>query len=137
MAARLGVHEDVHFVGEDPDVARYLRGATALLSTSEFEAFGMAVLEAMACGVPVVATNSGGVREVLNEACGVLLDVGDVEGLADASCRLLADSALARSMGEAGRRRAEEQFGVGKVVSKYEALYKRVCGEQDAESLSV
>jgi N-acetyl-alpha-D-glucosaminyl L-malate synthase BshA len=137
LAERLGILADVRFIGEDPDVARHLQKASLLLSTSEFEGFGMTVLEAMSCGVPVVSTDSGGVREVVSESCARIVGVGDVEGLASAAWEVLRDQNLARSMGEAGRRRAEEMFDVDRVVPQYEALYGRVCGASNAESLSV
>ncbi len=137
LAEKLDVADDVRMAGEEPDVARHLRGAALLLSTSEFEGFGMSVLEAMACGVPVVATDSGGVREVVNESCASLAGVGDVEELAAAMLRILEDPALGRRMGEAGRRRAEERFDLDRIVSRYEALYERVCGAKDAQRLSV
>jgi N-acetyl-alpha-D-glucosaminyl L-malate synthase BshA len=137
LAERLGIASSVRFMGEDPDMARHLRGAGLLLSTSEFEGFGMAPLEAMACGVPVVTTNSGGVREVVSDSCARVTDVGDVEALAAAAVELLQDGELARSMGDAGRRRAEEMFDVEQVVPQYEALYGRVCGAGNAENLSV
>jgi len=107
------------------------------LLPSAQESFGLAALEAMACGVPVVATESGGVSEVLSESCGRTAAVGDVEALAAAAVEVLKDQNLARSMGEAGRRRAEEMFDVDRVVPQYEALYERVCGASNAENLSV
>ncbi|HZE96026.1 MAG TPA: N-acetyl-alpha-D-glucosaminyl L-malate synthase BshA [Planctomycetota bacterium] len=137
LAGRLGILSSVRFIGEDPEVEAHLRTAGLALSTSEFEGFGMSVLEAMACGVPVVATESGGVSEVLSEACGRTASVGDVEALAAAAVEILRDQNLARTMGEAGRRRAEELFDVDRVVPQYEALYERVCGASNAENLSV
>jgi N-acetyl-alpha-D-glucosaminyl L-malate synthase BshA len=137
LAQKLKIIKHVRFVGEDPDVAEYLRGAGLLLSTSEFEGFGMSVLEAMACGVPVVTTDSGGVHEVVSASCARVAPVGDVEGLAAAAVEILRDETLARSMGDAGRRRAEEMFDVDRVVPQYEALYERVCGASNAENLSV
>jgi len=137
LAAKLGIEKHVRFVGEDPEVAEHLKGAGLLLSTSEFEGFGMSLLEAMACGVPVVTTDSGGSREVVSDSCARITAVGDVEGLAAAAVEILRDQNLARSMGESGRRRAEEMFDVDRVVPQYEALYKRVCGASNAENLSV
>ncbi len=137
LAERLGVLDRVRFAGEEPEVARHLRGAAALLSTSEFEGFGLAVLEAMACGLPVVATDSGGVREVLSASSGILAGVGDVEALAEGLVRVLEDEALGRRMGEAGRRRAEEMFDLDRVVHQYEALYERVIGARDAQASSL
>jgi L-malate glycosyltransferase len=131
LAAKLGILKHVRFVGEDPEVADHLRGAGLLLSTSEFEGFGMSLLEAMACGVPVVTTDSGGTSEVVSESCARITPVGDVEGLAKAAVEILRDENLSRAMGGAGRRRAEELFDVGRVVPQYEALYNRVsCSER-------
>jgi N-acetyl-alpha-D-glucosaminyl L-malate synthase BshA len=137
LAERLGVLDHVRFEGEDPDVARHLRSASVLLSTSEFEGFGMAVLEAMACGVPVVATRSGGVEEAASPSCARFAAVGDAEGLADAAAGVLGDPELARAMGLAGRRRAEEMFDLDRVVHQYEALYGRVIGARDAQDSSL
>jgi N-acetyl-alpha-D-glucosaminyl L-malate synthase BshA len=137
LAERLGVLADVSFAGEEADVARRLRGAGALLSTSEFEGFGLAVLEAMACGVPVVATRSGGVEEVIGDGAGLLADVGDVEALGEALARVLTDASLARDLGRAGRARAETLFDRDRIVPRYEALYERVCGAEHAQNLSV
>lgn len=137
LAGRLGILSSVRFIGEDPEVETHLQHASLLLSTSEFEGFGMSVLEAMASGVPVVSTESGGVSEVLSESCGRTAAVGDVEALAAAAVQILKDGNLARSMGESGRRRAEEMFDVDRVVPQYEALYERVCGASNAKNLSV
>jgi N-acetyl-alpha-D-glucosaminyl L-malate synthase BshA len=137
LAKKLGVSRDVQFAGEEPDVARLLRGAACLLSTSEFEGFGMTVLEAMACGVPVVTTNSGGVLEVVTAECARTTGIGDVEALARGIGEILEHPELALRMGEAGRRRAEEVFDVDRVVPQYEALYRRICGETNAQGLSL
>jgi L-malate glycosyltransferase len=137
LAKKLNILKHLKFVGEDPDVADHLKGAGLLLSTSEFEGFGMSLLEAMACGVPVVTTDSGGTHEVVSESCARIAAVGDVERLAADAVEILKDENLARSMGQAGRRRAEEMFDVDRVVPQYESLYKRVCGASNAENLSV
>ena len=137
LAKKLGISRHVTFAGEEPDIQKRLRGAACLLSTSEFEGFGMAPLEAMACGVPVVTTDSGGVTEVVSDSCARVAPVGDVEALAARVAEIVNDPALGRSLGEAGRRRAEEMFDVDRVVPQYEALYRRVCGARDAKDLSV
>jgi N-acetyl-alpha-D-glucosaminyl L-malate synthase BshA len=137
LARKLGIAEDVTFAGEEPDIHRRLRGAACLLSTSEFEGFGMAPLEAMACGVPVVATDSGGVREVVSEASARIAPVGDVEALGAHVAEIVENPEIGSAMGAAGRRRAEESFDVDRVVPLYESLYKRVCGARDAKDLSL
>jgi N-acetyl-alpha-D-glucosaminyl L-malate synthase BshA len=137
LAERLNVAKDVSFVGEDPDVGRHLRGAAALLSTSEFEGFGMSLLEAMACGLPVITTDSGGVREVVDASCARTLPVGDLEGLAAAADEILGSPERAARMGASGRRRAEDLFDVDRVVPQYESLYRRVCEAPNAQNPSV
>jgi N-acetyl-alpha-D-glucosaminyl L-malate synthase BshA len=137
LAAKLGVAKDVKFAGEDPDVAKHLKGAAVLLSTSEFEGFGMSLLEAMACGVPVVTTDSGGVREVVDASCAKVVGVGDLGGRAGAAEEVLADPARAAMMGTSGRKRAEDLFDVDRVVPQYEALYRRVCEAQNAQDPSL
>jgi L-malate glycosyltransferase len=123
--------QDITFVGSVPQVEEVLVGADLFLLPSEIESFGLAALEALACEVPVVAARVGGLPEVVIEGeTGFLLPVGDVEGMAAAALRLLADDELRRRMGEAGRRRAVETFGQDKVVRRYREIYERVVEPQ-------
>jgi len=127
LAGKLRVANAVEFLGEEKHIERELARADLLLSTSEFEGFGLAPLEAMACGVPVVATRAGGIAEVVEEgSTGLLVDVGDVEGLAQRMSELLTDGAMARKMGIAARDRAVRVFGTPRVVPKYERLYAKL-----------
>ena len=119
----------ITFVGNLPLVEEVLVGADLFLLLSETESFGLSALEAMACQVPVIATNAGGLPEVVEDGVtGFLLPVGDVEGMAAAALRLLGNEELRRSFGEAGRRRAVEVFSQDKVVARYKAIYERVAG---------
>jgi glycosyltransferase involved in cell wall biosynthesis len=127
LAGRLGVAKDVEFVGEERNIERALAQADLLLSTSEFEGFGLAPLEAMACAVPVVATRAGGIAEVVQDGVtGCMVDVGDVEGLAERMEEIAGCPALARRYGQAGRDRAIREFSTDKVVPRYEGLYDRI-----------
>jgi L-malate glycosyltransferase len=127
LAKKLGVHGDVEFAGEEKQIERALAGSDALLSTSEFEGFGLAPLEAMAVGLPVVATRAGGISEVVVDGeTGSLAEVGDVEGLASLLRRLIEKPLLARRMGVAGRRRAIRTFGLDRIVPLYERVYQRL-----------
>jgi N-acetyl-alpha-D-glucosaminyl L-malate synthase BshA len=118
----------ITFVGNLPLVEEVLVGADLFLLLSETESFGLSALEAMACQVPVIATNAGGLPEVVEDGVtGFLLPVGDVEAMAAAALRLLRDDGLRRSFGEAGRRRAVEVFSQDKVVARYKAIYERVA----------
>jgi glycosyltransferase involved in cell wall biosynthesis len=104
-----------------------LRGADLFLLPSESESFGLAALEAMSCGVPVIASRVGGVPEVVIDGeTGLLAAVGDVSAMAAHVVRLLADAPLRARLGQAARRRAETVFTLEATVSKYEDLYRRL-----------
>ncbi len=99
-----GLGGDVEFLGEQLDVVATLRRAHVFLLPSETESFGLAALEALACGVPVVASRAGGLPEVIREGEeGFLLPVGDVDAMAAAVGRILDDAALHRRMSAAAR----------------------------------
>jgi N-acetyl-alpha-D-glucosaminyl L-malate synthase BshA len=128
LARKLGVLGHVEFAGEERRVESALAESDLLLSTSEFEGFGLAPLEAMAVGLPVVATRAGGISEVVVDGVtGRLAEVGDVEGLADGIGRLIDKPLLARRLGEAGRKRAIREFGLDRIVPLYERVYERLA----------
>jgi L-malate glycosyltransferase len=129
-AVRCGVGDRVHFLGEQEDVERVYGASDVFLLPSEQESFGLAALEALACGVPVVGCRSGGLPEVVRDgATGFLVEVGEV-GEAVARCeRLLGDADLRVQFGAAGRADAVERFAEGEVVAKYVAVYERVLAE--------
>jgi len=121
----------VTFIGSLPLIEEVLIGADLFLLPSESESFGLAALEALSCKVPVIATNAGGLPEVVVDGeCGFLCPVGDVEAMANAANLLLSDPQRRRAMGEAGRRRAVETFGQDAVVGRYRAIYERVTGRR-------
>lgn len=124
-----GLCHAITFVGSLPLIEEVLVGADLFLLPSESESFGLAALEAMSCEVPVIATNAGGVPEVVEDGrCGFLCAVGDVDGMAEGALRLLGDEPMRRAFGEAGRRRAVEVFSQDAVVARYRVLYERVRG---------
>lgn len=129
LARRLGVGERVRFLGQQESASEVTGMAHVFLLPSELESFGLSALEAMACGVPVVGSDAGGLPEVVKHAeTGYLLPVGDVEGMAARTIEILKDDEHRREMGQAGRRRAAALFGADRVVSQYERLYERVLG---------
>ena len=98
-----------------------------LLLPSDGESFGLAALEAMACGVPTLATSAGGVPEVIEDGVtGLLSDVGNVEEMVSLGAALLADPERLCRFREAARRRAQELFSIEQIVDQYEALYRRL-----------
>lgn len=126
-AAHFGVQDDVVFLGTQDNVIPILSAADLFLLPSEKESFGLSALEAMACSVPVIATQTGGLPElVAHGETGYLAPVGDVAALADYALTLLADEGRLRQMGEAARQRAEEHFESELMVPQYETFYEKV-----------
>lgn len=126
QADRLGCGKRLHVLGH-LDEARYvetLAAATVFALPSEWEAFGIVLAEAMACGVPCVATRVGGAPDVVQDGVtGRLVPYGDARALADALAALLADPEARRRMGAAGRARALADFSWDAVVDRTLALY--------------
>jgi N-acetyl-alpha-D-glucosaminyl L-malate synthase BshA len=132
LAEELGVASDVVFVGKQPRIVDYLSIADVLLLPSETESFGLAALEAMSCSVPAVVSRVGGLPEVVEEGVtGFLRPVGDVEGMAEAALRILADGALASRMAEAARRAAVENFTTTQIIPRYLDYYREVIERFD------
>lgn len=126
QAVRWGVDGRVRFWGKQERPEQWIACADVMLLPSRQESFGLVALEAMACGVPVVATRTGGLPEVvIHGETGLLHDVDDVEGMAASVRKILMDPALRRRMGDAGRRRAMENFSSEQIVPLYEDLYHR------------
>ena len=118
---------DVIFEGEQRDPVPLLSCADAFLLPSSQESFGMAALEAMACEVPVVATNIGGLPELIEDGeNGYLCGVDDIDGMATRTLTLLQDSATAAAIGKAARASVGRRFCVDKVVPMYEQYYEQI-----------
>ena len=127
LARELGVSKDVTFLGKQDHVERLIPKAHVLLLPSELEAFGLAALEAMACGVPPVATNAGGVPELVTHGMdGFAEAVGDVHAQADRVLSLLQDDGLYDRMSLAARQSAVDRFSTTKIIPEYEAYYESV-----------
>lgn len=123
------IRDRVHFLGHRGDVPRLLPHLDVLWSTSGYEGQSNAVLEAMAAGLPVVATDVPGTRDlVVPERTGYLVPVGNRAQLARWTNAILDDAELAGRLGEAGRQRAEREFSVEKMVEHHAELYRELLG---------
>jgi N-acetyl-alpha-D-glucosaminyl L-malate synthase BshA len=125
-ARDLDVATDVRFLGRLDTVAALLQASHLFLLPSQSESFGLAALEAMACGVPVVASRAGGLPEVITDGkSGILEPVGSVEAMGRRAVELLRSESRYTAMREAALAKARE-FSADRVVPMYEALYEQV-----------
>ena len=126
-ARELGVYEDVRFLGKQDPIEEILSIADVFLMPSGSETFGLAALEAMACEVPVVASDVGGLPELIVDGeTGFLCPLDDIDELTECTQTLLTDEALHDEMAAAARTRAVETFDIDRVVPQYESYYERV-----------
>jgi N-acetyl-alpha-D-glucosaminyl L-malate synthase BshA len=124
-ARALGVQDKVFFLGKIDTVAPLLAGADLFLLPSENESFGLSALEALACGVPVIGSNTGGIPEVVRDGeTGVLRPVGDVEGMSEAAIAILSDQDRWTAMSTLAAADARERFSLDAVVAEYEKFYE-------------
>lgn len=129
LARRLAPGDRVVFAGAIPDAARVLPLVDLYVTASRREGLPLAVLEAMACGLPVLATEAPGhVDAVEPEVTGRLVPVDDAPGLAAAAALLLRDPALRARMGRAGRERVEQRFSRARVLGEIAGLYREAVG---------
>lgn len=124
--------EGVHFVGSVEDVVQYLQSADAFVLPSATEGLSNSLLEALACGVPAVATSVGGAVDVIQDGIqGLLVPPDSPTKLSDAIFRLLDDSSLRGSLALAGRERIEESYSLDSAVGNIYALYERMLAQEN------
>jgi glycosyltransferase involved in cell wall biosynthesis len=128
LIRNLKLDQAVRFLGIRHDVDRLLPGADLFVLTSVSEGIPLTVLEAMAAGLPVVATDVGGMREVVVDGLtGLLASAGDAAGLAECVLRLDGDAERRRAMGAAGRARAKDYFDEPRMAAEYGRIYRELC----------
>lgn len=129
LARELGVASRVNFIGKQDNVNELLPLADLMLMPSEMESFGLAALEAMACRVPAIATNVGGIPELIDDGRnGLLFPLGDVDAMAEAAIALLSDPERLEEMSRTARQTAQDRFCTTRIIPLYEAYYREVLG---------
>ncbi|HUX44982.1 MAG TPA: N-acetyl-alpha-D-glucosaminyl L-malate synthase BshA [Terracidiphilus sp.] len=127
LAHDLKIQDKIHFLGKQDRVNELLPLADLMLMPSEMESFGLAALEAMACKVPAVATEVGGVPELIDDGItGLLYPVGDVEAMATGALALLTDHNRLEVMRDEARKTAQKRFCASLVVPQYVRFYEQI-----------
>jgi N-acetyl-alpha-D-glucosaminyl L-malate synthase BshA len=126
-ARQKGLRDRVHVLGKQDNVQTKLAISDVMIMPSELESFGLAALEGMACKVPSIATNVGGVPELIEHGkTGYLADVGDVDAMGRYATELVSDPAKLKVMGESARFEAQSRFCASSIIENYIAYYARV-----------
>jgi glycosyltransferase involved in cell wall biosynthesis len=126
LIATRGLADRVSLLGARDDVPRVLAQADVFVLSTRWEGFPLVIIEAMMCGLPVIATDVGGIAEAVeHQRTGMLVPPGRPDALADALNQMLNDGALRRINGEAGRQRALEQFTEARMVEQIDRVYTR------------
>jgi glycosyltransferase involved in cell wall biosynthesis len=122
-----GLSGIIRFVGHQEDVSIWLREMTLFLFTSYREGLSVSILEALGCGLPIVATEVGGIREQVEDGVnGFVLPVGDIDGLTDCCVRLLSDPEMMAAFGRSSRERAERLFSDNAMIHGYAECYREI-----------
>lgn len=133
LCMELGIYDKVIFFGNSNEIDKILLLTDLFLLPSETESFGLAALEAMACGVPVISSNSGGLPEVnFDGYSGYLSNVGDVDEMAANAIKILKDDAVLNEF-KANALEVAKKFDIKNILPKYEALYQRAIDDYKYE----
>jgi len=125
LAAAHGVADTVRFAGLVGDVLRLLKALDVFVFPSLWEGFGIALIEAMATGLPVVASATGGIKEIVEDGVsGLLVPVGDGRRLTEALIRVLYETTFARQLGSGGRVRVCERFSLERTTARMASIYR-------------
>ncbi len=135
LAKERGLDRSILLTGTHAEFVDGLRHADAFLLPSETESFGVAALEALSCGVPVLAYRVGGLGELVTPEVGRLVPPFDVEALAAATLEILSSDGLREGLGRAARERAIAHFRRETAVLRYEDHYRRALGAAPREAV--
>lgn len=130
----LHIEQQVLFLGKRDNLSELYSMSDVKLLMSEKEAFGLVLLEAMACGVPAIGTQIGGIPEIIEpEENGFLVKLGDIDAAADAAIRILTDDMLHEKMSSTALKTATKRFSSEKILAEYEMLYARLLKKADKQ----
>lgn len=136
LVDELGISKHVTFLGVRNDLPDLLSAADSLLLPSLNEGFPRTAIEAMAAGKPIIATSVGGTPEAIRDGeTGILVPSKDVEAMTTALLTLVRNSVLQRSLGRAGRQRAEQNYSVENYVARLDGLYRQLLGIENTKPL--
>ncbi|WP_067725496.1 N-acetyl-alpha-D-glucosaminyl L-malate synthase BshA [Oceanobacillus damuensis] len=131
LTEKLNIQEEVLFLGKQNNISELLSIADLKLLLSEKESFGLVLLEAMACGVPCIGTNIGGIPEVIrHEETGYIVELGDIDATVKYALQLLRDDRLLNQFSENALEHSKESFESRKIVNEYVQLYDKVINKQ-------
>lgn len=130
LAGSLSILDRVSFIGTYDAIWEILPQADAFVLPSEYESFGLAALEALSCGVPVIASNTGGLPEVVKHGVtGFLHEVGDIEGMATSLSSILSDAELHKKLSVAAATDAREYFSKDRLIDVWESYYEKILAK--------
>ena len=130
----LGLDDDVLFLGKREGLAEFYNISDIKLLLSEKEAFGLVLLEAMACGVPVIGTNIGGMPEIIEPGVnGYLVELGGTQQAAEYAIEMMSDEEKLKELRQGALKTVSERFHSSKILEHYEGLYERLLAKDDAQ----
>ncbi|MCL6472822.1 MAG: glycosyltransferase family 4 protein [Firmicutes bacterium] len=132
LAQRLDVAGRVHFLGSRRDIPALIRASAATLLTSQQEGLPRSVMESLSLEVPVIGSNIRGTRELLSDGCGLLVQLGDIDGYAEAMAQVLKSPQEARAMAKRGRAKMIGKFDIKLIIKAHEELYAKAMGVENA-----
>ncbi|MFN7252233.1 MAG: N-acetyl-alpha-D-glucosaminyl L-malate synthase BshA [Anaerobacillus sp.] len=133
LVKELGIQDKVLFLGNQKHVSDFLSISDLMMLLSEKESFGLVLLEAMACQVPVIGTRAGGIPEVIADGeTGYICEIGDIDKIALRAVEILTNRQLHETMANNSFNRAKTYFSQEKIVSEYEDIYYTVLNEEKA-----
>ncbi|MBP1691824.1 MAG: hypothetical protein H6Q32_1176 [Bacteroidetes bacterium] len=134
LVRELGIQDHVRFLGKQTELVQILSSADLMLMPSQSESFGLAALEAMACGVPVISSSVGGLPELqVHGQTGYIAEIGDINRMAKYAVELLGNDTRMAMFRQACRTRAVEHFDVKKIVTVYEDYYREIVEREAAQ----